>query len=98
MLKSNLSKFRWKLLRELDDPKKLICPDGKICKVESTSASKIGGTRMRAPTGVLFAAPDIHAHGGISAVIENYQQTEFWVKYNCSHFCTCKDIDRKWLR
>ncbi|NOS79470.1 MAG: glycosyltransferase family 4 protein [Nitrospira sp.] len=51
-----------------------------------------------ASAGVMFIAPDIHAQGGISAVIRNYQRSGFWSKCRCIHFSTYRDWDSKFVR
>jgi glycosyltransferase involved in cell wall biosynthesis len=46
----------------------------------------------------MFIGPDLHSQGGIAAVIENYQRSEFWAKCRCVHFSSCRDWGGKWGR
>lgn len=48
--------------------------------------------------GVMFVGPDIRSHGGIAKVIENYQRSEFWEKYKCIQFSTCRDWNSAFAR
>lgn len=53
---------------------------------------------FRNSIGVMFVAPDIQSRGGIAKVIENYQRSEFWEKYRCAQFSTCRDWDSRYTR
>jgi glycosyltransferase involved in cell wall biosynthesis len=48
--------------------------------------------------GVMFIGPDLRSQGGISAVLVNYQGSEFWAKCKCVHFASCRDWGSKWSR
>ena len=42
---------------------------------------------------ILFIAPAESTQGGISAVINNYKLSGFWLQYNCRHFSTSIESD-----
>ena len=48
--------------------------------------------------GVMFVAPDIRSHGGVATVIGNYQRSEFWAKYKCVRFSSCRDWNSRFAR
>lgn len=55
-------------------------------------------SRFTPSIGVMFIGPDLHSQGGVSAVIANYQRSEFWAKCRCVHFSSCRDWGSKWGR